>query len=64
MAMKEHDQETGAANVETLRHVQQNLAIAVGLVLPVDPPRARAVTAPAVLDHIEKGFLVRGTSPW
>ena len=57
MAMEEHDQEAGTANVEALWHVQQHLAVVVGLVLPVDPPRARAVAAPAVLDHIEERLL-------
>ncbi len=54
MAVVEYDEQAGSADVEALGEVQQHLAVAVGLVLPIDAARAGAVAAPAVLLDIEE----------
>ncbi len=54
VAVEEHDQQARPANVESLRQVQQHLAVVVGFILPIDATRSRAVAAPAILDDVEE----------
>ena len=54
MAVEENDHDRGAADVEALGDVEQDTAIAVGFVFPIDAAGAGAVAFAAGLVDIEK----------
>ena len=57
IAMEEHDDDAGFADVESFGHVHQHAVVVVGLVLPVDPPRVAAVAAALALDDVQEWFV-------
>src|SRR5436190_1610670 len=52
--MKEHDDHTGSANIETLRYLHQYAAVIVGLVLPVNSAAICAVAATPILVDVQE----------
>ena len=54
VAVEEHDDDAGLADVEILRDMHQHAVVVVGLVLPVDPAAIAAVAAAVALGDVQE----------
>ena len=54
VAVEEHHDHAGLADVESLGDVHQHAAVVVGLVLPVDPAAIAAMAAAVAVGNIEE----------
>ena len=54
VAVEEHDDHAGLADVEILRDVHQDAVVVEGLVLPEDPAAVAAVAAPLAVGNVQE----------